>query len=382
MAEVREDTPSCIIKTLPPDLLIPAARVAVEIEPRNAPPHVVAASFEPQHVAVMTSKYWGSKPRVLTVEYLDNPTPTFRRMFLEAANSWDCGVTFVEVARDGMVRLTRDGSGHWSYLGPDILMVPKGEPTMNLQGFTEFTAASEWSRVPPHEIGHTLGMPHEHLRGSIIARLNREAVYAWFARMGWSRQMVDANVFTPVEESALLQPTPPEETSIMTYQFESALTLDHVPIVGGTRLTDTDLSYVDLIYPKATGPTPPVTPPPPVEPPAPKPPEPKPKPKPPFINDLKVGRLSEVCRLPAGDAFLFRFTASSKRVFVIRTYGHDAWEMELMDADRRVIAADSLSGPGGNALIATTLRKGVYYLRIVGKFPEVAGEFRVKVSAI
>jgi len=55
-------------------------------------------------------------------------------------------------------------SGYWSYLGTDILHIPKNRPTMCLENFSMDTLESEYKRVVRHETGHTLGFPHEHMR--------------------------------------------------------------------------------------------------------------------------------------------------------------------------------------------------------------------------
>lgn len=250
--------------SLPDEHLIPSMRTAIDVYPGNALPTFALTILPPQEVAVLTSNWWGPKPRTLSVQFLDNPTPTFRRMFLEAANSWDCCITFAETVGQGEVRLSRNARGYWSYLGTDILHVPPGRATINLQGFTENTRSSEWARVPAHEVGHTLGMPHEHLRRAFVERIDRQKAYSYFLRtQGWGKDLVDVNVLTPLEEVALLRPTPPDQMSIMTYSLPAEIMVDGVGIVGGVGLTATDLAYVDDIYPlpPGPGPTPPVTPP-------------------------------------------------------------------------------------------------------------------------
>jgi hypothetical protein len=80
----------------------------------------------------------------------------------------------------GTVRISLAGQGYWSYLGTDILSIPRNRPTMNLQGFNINTPDSEFRRVVRHETGHTLGFPHEQLRKEIINRIDRQKAYAWF----------------------------------------------------------------------------------------------------------------------------------------------------------------------------------------------------------
>lgn len=377
------ETPPCMIMRLPDELLVPAARTAVEIEPRNQPARVMAASFSPQQVAVLTTKYWGSKPRTLSVQFLDNPTAAFRRMFLEAANSWDCGITFAETAGQGEVRLSRAGSGYWSYLGTDILSVPADRPTMNLQGFTEHTRSPEWLRVPPHEVGHTLGMPHEHLRKVFVDDIDPEKAFPDYRAMGWSWEMFVSNVKTPLEEASLLGATAPDQTSIMAYQVKAAHTYSGKPILGGLRLGPVDLAYVDAIYPKPAGPVGPPSPP--VEPP-PSPPVRPPDPGPAVEEfgpyDLRIGVPSDKFTLLPGTSVLFRFRARATRVFFATTASKADLTMDLLGDRKETLRHDDDSGLKGNPLVYAPLKPGTYYLRIQGSHPEVVGPFRVKVEAL
>ena len=116
-------------------------------------------------------------------------------------NAWNqtAGVSFVETRGVGKVRISRNQAGYWSYLGTDILHIPNNRPTLNLQGFTMNTDEREYRRVVRHEAGHTLGFPHEHMREELVALIDPEKAYDFFLRtQGWSREMVDEQVLTPL----------------------------------------------------------------------------------------------------------------------------------------------------------------------------------------
>ena len=116
------------------------------------------------------------------------------------------------------------------------------------------TIDSEFHRVVRHEAGHTLGFPHEHMRGEIIQRLDREKVIAEFMRtQGWTRQEVIDQVLTPLEDSSILGTPTADVTSIMCYQIEGDLTLDGQPIPGGTDINDLDFAFAASVYPKPGG---------------------------------------------------------------------------------------------------------------------------------
>jgi hypothetical protein len=261
----------CTVKQLHPTAHVEAARTAVRINPANAPlVHPSLAPLPPEHLALLTSKYWGTGGVKLTVSFLDGPDAETRRKILAAANAWGtrANVSFVQTTAIGQVRIARANSGYWSYLGTDILSIPTSEATMNLQGFTANTPSSEYNRVGMHEFGHTLGFPHEHERPEIIALLDPEKVIADMERsQGWSREQVIQQVLTPLTD---LDPRslPAEVRSIMCYGFSGSVTKNGQPIPGGTEITDEDYRLVAMLYPKDTGDggggKPPSPPPPPV----------------------------------------------------------------------------------------------------------------------
>ncbi len=251
----------CTPKRLPEELLVAAARTAVDINPLNHPPlhrlTRVLAEFRPtpERIAVVTTKYWGIGGVRLTVGFLDSPPADLRKRILQHMNAWSASanVKFVETRTNPQVRIARVGGemgGYWSYLGTDILHIPKNEQTMNLEEFTMRTPESEYHRVVRHETGHTLGFPHEHMRKALVDRIDPEKAIEYFERtQGWSEQEVRQQVLTPLEESSLLG-TKPDPKSIMCYQIPGSLTKDGKPIIGGKDIDASDAKFAASIYPK------------------------------------------------------------------------------------------------------------------------------------
>lgn len=129
----------------------------------------------------------------LTVGFLDNPPQDSRKRILLHMNACahTANVQFVESKSSPQVRIARidqgEQSGYWSYVGTDILTIPKRKPTLNLQGFTMQTPESEFHRVMRHETGHTLGIPHEHMRRELVNKIDRQKAIDYFgATQGWS----------------------------------------------------------------------------------------------------------------------------------------------------------------------------------------------------
>jgi hypothetical protein len=264
----------CTIKFLPERLLVKAAEVARKVNPRNAPvigpvavptlqrspgsPDKLAAlrtspaALTKLHIAVITSKYWGSATRELTVSFME-PTPNdVRARIVAHLNAWStyAGISFVETQGVGDVRISLGPGGYYSYLGTDIKLIPTGQQTMNLEGFTMNTPESEYARVVRHEAGHTLGFPHEHMRKELVARIDPAKAYTYFfATQGWDPATVDQQVLTPLDD-ATIYGTPPDETSLMCYQLPGTITVDGQPITGGIDINTWDAAFAAAIYPK------------------------------------------------------------------------------------------------------------------------------------
>jgi len=214
-----------------------------------------AEGVSPAVIALVKSSYWGKLGARLTTAFMDNPSQELRREILRHLNMWStrANVQFVETTTDPMVRIDRrtgpKWGGYWSYVGTDILGIPGAEPTMNLEGFTMGTSASEFRRVVCHEAGHTLGFPHEHMREELVQRIDPAKAYPYFQRTdGWSPQDVDDQVLTPLGQRTIVG-TPPDQTSIMCYQLPGSITRDGEPILGGTRINETDYRFAAVMYP-------------------------------------------------------------------------------------------------------------------------------------
>jgi hypothetical protein len=211
----------------------------------------------PAVIAAIKGISWGSRAARLTTGFFDTPSATLRNEILRYLNLWRtrANVQFVFSQVDPVIRIARwDGpswGGYWSYLGTEILDIPRNEPTMNLEGFTLNTPQREYHRVVCHEGGHTLGFPHEHMRRELVAKVDRQKAYAYFERTeGWSKTDVDDQVLTALNAATLIQ-TPPDETSIMCYQLPGEITKDGKPILGGLRINQTDHDFAARIYPMA-----------------------------------------------------------------------------------------------------------------------------------
>jgi hypothetical protein len=211
-------------------------------------------SLKAERIAVVTTKFWHAKGVKLTVGFLDNPPRDLRDRILQNMNAWSSRInaSFVETSADAQVRIARtEGDGYWSYLGTDILSIPAGRPTMNLDSFTMQMPEREFHRVIRHETGHTLGCPHEHMRRELVDQIDEEKAIEFFGEtQGWTPEEVRQQVLTPIEEGSLLGTPQADPNSIMCYQIPGTITKDGHPILGGLDIDESDFQFMASIYPR------------------------------------------------------------------------------------------------------------------------------------
>ncbi len=269
----------CRLLKLPPHQQVEAARTAIAINPSNAPASTAELIPEPkeddggeeaamprlERLALRTSKWWGAAGVKLGVSFMDNPPADLRARILSHANAWSktANVQFSESSQ-GEIRVYRiPGQGYYSYLGPDCLQIPAGQPTLNLDSFTMQTPDSEFYRVVRHEFGHAIGFIHEHMRRQIVQRIDPAKAIAYFgATQGWTAQEVREQVLTPYEDTALKETPSADTLSVMCYSLPGSIMVDGLPVPGGTDIDPSDYSLVATLYPRASTPTPTPTPPP------------------------------------------------------------------------------------------------------------------------
>lgn len=137
----------------------------------------------------------------------------------------DIGLKFKEVnSRDeAEIRIGFErGDGAWSYLGRDILDIGRDQRTMNF-GW-DLTRRPQEIDTAVHEIGHTLGFPHEHQNPNAGIVWNEEAVYTTLAGPPnyWPRETTYHNIIRKITPD-LVQGSGWDANSIMHYPFEAGL---------------------------------------------------------------------------------------------------------------------------------------------------------------
>ena len=217
MTELR----TCTV-VAPPDP-VACLRCAVMERPDNHAHGSTALNFTApvaKHAAALTSRLW--KPgRTLRVRMIGGKRKS-RAIAGDALTVWMSYVSlrFVPVRDNGgaaEIRIAFDPTlGSWSMLGTDALLIPEPQPTMNL-GWDDMGTAL-------HEVGHMLGLIHEHQNPDANIPWDEEAVYRFYAGPpnNWPRAQTKANVLD-VYNQRLITNGGYDPASIMLYPVPAAL---------------------------------------------------------------------------------------------------------------------------------------------------------------
>lgn len=248
------------------------------------------------------------------------------------------GLEFKEVpVNTAMVRISfQKGAGSWSYVGRDVLMIQSG-PTMNF-GWD----ITNDQRTVLHEIGHTLGLMHEHQNPLAGIEWNEPAVYAALAAPpnNWSRETTYNNIIRKLLLGEINGSTH-DPASVMHYPFGRGLITAPVEYQNGIyppgTLSTRDIDFVRLFYPPLV--------------------------KADYIRILVKKR--QPISLAAGEQINFVFKPVRTRVYNIHTSGNLDTVMVLFEkteAGEITLAGDDNSGSNANARIVRELTYAKTYI--------------------
>jgi hypothetical protein len=254
------------------------------------------------------------------------------------------GIGFEEVdsIADAEIRIGfLQGDGAWSYVGRDVIDVPgQHERTMNF-GW-DLTQDPRGVDVPVHEIGHTLGFPHEHQNPFAGIVWDEPAVYAYFGGPpnNWPQQTTYHNILRKLP-AAEVEGTEWDPDSVMHYSFPAGLILQPPQYSAGLRpaggLSQLDIAEVRRFYPpiRNTG---------------------YPKLEPFHSQLLSIGR---------GEQRNFTIEPPETREYTIGTFGRSDTVIVLFedrDGDLKYLDGDDDSGFDRNARITEWLEAGKRYV--------------------
>ncbi|MBX9893870.1 MAG: hypothetical protein K2Y09_01625 [Nitrosomonas sp.] len=253
------------------------------------------------------------------------------------------GLEFQEVSdrrqadiRIGFLR----GDGAWSYIGKQIRQRQNDEITMNF-GWD----ISDDIDTAVHEIGHTLGFPHEHQNPNAGIIWDEEAVYRALAAPPneWDRETTFYNIIRKISPDSV-QGSSWDPDSIMHYPFGPGLIKEPAQYRNGLTpapgLSSRDVKWVRTFYPPLAE------------------------------TDPMVLQLykSHAFDISPGQQVDFKIEPEATHQANIRTYGESDTVMVLFEQTDKgsvFVAGDDDSGLNTNASLSVPLIAGrKYFVRI------------------
>jgi len=269
------------------------------------------------------------------------------------------GLNFEEVYKreDADIRIAfMEDDGSWSYLGRDIRTKRKDPRTMNFGWNIATKDQHNGIDTALHEIGHTLGFPHEHQNPFAGIVRNKKAVYESLGGDPnfWSKEETDSNILDKISAEEV-NGSKWDRNSIMHYPFDKGLILK--PKQYQTRsleprggLSKRDIHYALTFYPSENP-----------------------------IADITVTEKSDY-EINAGNTaqqnYIFKPSASKK--YTIKTKGNFDTVLvvseKLKTGSLKFIAGNDNAGKGKNALATTRLSANKTYLIKVKIYYRPPGE--------
>lgn len=226
------------------------------------------------------------------------------------------------------------GDGSWSYVGTDVLHQGLNDRTMNF--------GWDLRRQPDtaeHEIGHTLGLPHEHQNPNAGIIWNEAAVYADLGGPpnNWPRNQTFSNIIRKLPPNSV-QGSAWDPDSVMHYPFKAGLIQEPALYAAGLQpaggLSARDKSWLRTFYPEIVK------------------------------GEMRAlePAISQPLNVKDGEQANFLFVAAATRKYKVQTFGACDTQIvifEEVDGKWRFFAQDDDSGDDRNALVSVRLRKGV-----------------------
>ncbi|CAG4993167.1 hypothetical protein DYBT9275_01117 [Dyadobacter sp. CECT 9275] len=343
----KKDTPASIVE----NETSPHYCTMVNVPPVQLPPDV---SGMRSHMIVMTRKKWANGTKLKYYFYNGSTdgspanwkgTTTQKNVVKDAFAAWKnlgIGLEFGETTdrNEAEIRIGfLPGDGSWSYVGRDVIdLVPSpDERTMNF-GW-DITHEMD---TAIHEIGHTLGAPHEHQNPFAGIVWDEEAVYASLAQPpnSWSRETTFHNIIRKLSPTEVEGSTH-DPNSVMHYPFGPGMIKEPAEFRNGINpaggLSAKDKEFVRKFYPPLVAAD--------------------------YI-EMKVSQ-SQVLDIKAGQQKNFVFKPLTSRKYKIETFGAMDTVMVLFErtaGGEVYLSGDDDSGTDFNSKINIRLIKGREYI--------------------
>jgi hypothetical protein len=297
-------------------------------------------------------KEW--KPWVGTKSQMD----VVRRAF-KIWKSIGIGLDFKEVKKreDADIRIAfMEDDGAWSYLGRDIRRRRKDPRTMNFGWNIATRDRYNGIDTALHEIGHTLGFPHEHQNPFAGIVWNEKAVYEDLggAPNYWDEETTYTNIIEKIDRNEV-NGSNWDPNSIMHYYFKKGLILKpeqfkNKALSPAGGLSKQDIQFALQFYPSQN----------------------------PIEDIIVTGMNSYTIDVQNCEQQNYIFIPPATKKYTIQTIGQLDTVMVLFEKiskdETKYVAGDDNSGTDKNALITTKFSKGKTYVIKIKVYYKKPGE--------
>ncbi|KIM38799.1 hypothetical protein M413DRAFT_29749 [Hebeloma cylindrosporum] len=192
-----------------------------------------------------------------TIQKMEHQKAKVNRVVHEWTKYAYIAFNFVEDVTMATIRISfLPGRGSMSYIGTEVASVPVEEPTMNIgriNGESDVLTPEETS-VILHELGHTLGMVHEH-KSSMVGgnvKLSTAAVNEYY-RTGfqWSEATTGEQVLSIYNEQDVTNFIRVDPLSIIRYFMPSEMNEQNTDVTPSTELSIYDKAFAAINYPSS-----------------------------------------------------------------------------------------------------------------------------------
>jgi len=347
----------------------------IKVPPRKFPPGFPEMV---RRAIIVTQTKW-AEGSVIKYCFLNQPSDLAggdveKSIAREGFNAWkdlDINLTIEEVTDSSEANMHvgfKKNDGYWSYVGTEILnkhynctkcpaagFPSDGTPprcpncgsldleieprTMNLDGAT-LAIDRRRKDVPCHEMGHTLGLPHEHQSPFAGIEWNKQAVYDEFGGYPnyWPPDVVDWNILEKHDPKEV-EGSEWDPNSIMEYEFGPGLILAPEQYKAGVfpagGISPMDQKWIKHWYPPRR-----------------------------TIDEMKLNE-PVVISLKQGEGKELYFKAPETRKYDFQTFGESDTVIVLFEeinGKRNQLDADDDSAENWNAHIRYDLKEGIKYI--------------------
>lgn len=193
---------------------------------------------------------------ILSIAFLDGDE-ALRLRVADAARIWtapglaNLTLAFHDDPARADIRISFRHRGSWSLIGTDCKTQRDPEtPTMNFGWLRPDSPDIEVRSVVLHELGHALGLIHEHQSPAGGIRWDREQVFQDLSGPphNWDATTIETNMFQAFSAGET-NFTELDPTSIMMYPHPARWTLDGFSTGRNTELSANDRRLIHKMYP-------------------------------------------------------------------------------------------------------------------------------------